>query len=211
MLVCGCDNSFGPARPSARALAHHFDSLMVQAESLHTDNGDERALILWNLEVAPALNATPVAVTVTTASGPKTWQGFSWKSTDAFVSIYDSTFTIAAYADAAVTQGLFAQAIYFDGYLTVTLDVVTGDTVAVSDSYRSGEEVQVRSTGGSCTVIQGLSYPFSAYMGDCESATFEGSLSLTLPITSGPLADFQTITIAPQQFNGVWVRGPGRS
>ena len=207
LVAEGCDSSTGPGHPSAQAIARHFDSLMVQAESLHTNNGDARAATLWRLELAPALGARPVDVTVTTSSGTKQWQGFMWKSTAGGLQLPgDTLLTLAVYSDDNVTNAIFAQT-DFGSYQPITLfGALAADTVPLS-AYESGATLETVSLGGGCEDEGGLSYPFSRFIvSGCQAGTFQGGVSFTSPITSGPLADYQTVTIAPRQFNGVWVK-----
>ncbi len=205
LAVVGCDSSTGPVHLTASDIARHFDSLMVQAESLHTNSGDARAATLWRLELAPALGAEPVDVTVTTTTGPKQWQGFMWKSTaDGFQFPGDSLLSLVVYSDYAVTSAIFAQT-DFGPEVTSLFGVLAADTVPASD-YESGATLETVSLGGGCGSTYGLSYPFSEFTSDCQAGTFKGGVSFTLPITTGPLADYQTVTIATQQFNGVWVK-----
>lgn len=209
LFVAGCDSSTAPSHVSARAIARHFDSLMVQAESLNTNSGDARAEVLWRLELAPAFGARPIDVTVTTASGPKRWQGFMWKATNwriAFPS--DSILAIVAYSDNNVTSAVFAEMGFGQGLTDTEVGVLTGDTLPAS-SYSNGPtatSLGTLSSAGRCIAADGLSAAFDSLPVTCTSATFEGSVSYSLALSSGPLADFRTIRIAPQQFEGVWLK-----
>jgi hypothetical protein len=163
--------------------------------------------VLFLLEVAPALGANPVEVPVTTYSGPKTWHGFMWKASGTqLVGIADSVLTIALYGDDAVSSAVYGQLWYFSGGGgTPNVGAIASDTTPIGGLY-SGVDAATISTPGGCPPVGGLAIQWIEYAQNCSSGAFQGSLSLTLPVTTGPLADFQTFTVAPQRFSGVWVK-----
>jgi hypothetical protein len=199
-----CGDSTAPHTVTPAQLARHLDSLSVAAAAASNTG---RLVFLGQAEGPPANGVAPVAVTVTTRSGPHAWKGFvsKYSGSKPFGPTIDSLYFLFAYSDYAMTDFLVAQVTYFHSpYGPLSQIWLLSDTTWAFGG--SGTfSMETRSAGAACTpTLSGLrNYGLVAQYTVCDLASFSGALSWTLPGTSGETADFATVTIKRQEFNGI--------
>jgi hypothetical protein len=198
-----CSDSTSP-KPSLdpAQLAAHFDSLYVAAQASADPDSIYRSYDLSALEIAPALGARPLDVTVTTGKGVEVWRGFM------LVVVFqragfpdDSSFTLLAYRDADAHTRLLVN-YDRDGH-------VYGGYVSSNDSPdfgATGSGTAARTAlGKTCEAPSpSLAAPDPAYYGSlpCQLATFKASVSLETP--DEPYIDpaIRTISFTSTTFKG---------
>lgn len=212
VLTSACSDSTGPNTQDAAHLAAHFDSLYVTAAALghQGSNGySARATILTLVEVAPAFGATPTTVTVNTATGTEHWKGFELEDvTTNGGTPNDTTYFVIAYREAEAHTVLFA--FYGAGGSVQEAGIVANDTLTIGASQESGA-TSLASVGSACTApSSSLVNPLLATLGPlpCNSASFNTSLSLTIPSTPNVDAALTGLSFTATTFNGVRVVEP---
>jgi hypothetical protein len=206
-ILTACGDSTAPHPVTPAQLARHLDSLSRAADT--TEGSGGRYIFLSQAEVAPANGASPVPVTVRTKSGAQTWQGFVMKFADtlAFTTGYDSIYILFAYRDYAMNTYLVAQTTYFHGDGALAQIWVISDTsfASAGGQYGSGTNTFAMSALSSpCSLISGLKnydWPDDG----CNLATFTAGVLWNLPNVGGETADFATVTIAPQAYDGIFM------
>jgi hypothetical protein len=201
VMLGGCGSSTAPSPTlTAAQVARHIDSLAAVADPA-------RRNLLSAVELLPAYGATPVSVYVTTGPRTEKWQGFVMEieSRDPAIVYPDSTFTLLAYSDYALTNVLAAQ-------IHIASDYQGSETEAelLADSvllYAGSGSLTAYTRGGgsSCTFVHGLTYVYPFLDASCELATFTAGLTWTFPQLPGVSSDLLTITIQPQSFHGIIV------
>lgn len=206
IVTASCSDSTSP-KPllDPPQLAAHFDSLYVSALASGTDGGSQRADDLSLLEIAPALGAKPVDVTVTTGRGVEEWRGFMLE--EIFVRAgfpNDSSFLMLAYRDADAHTRLLAN-YDRDGHFS-------GGYVSSNDSPdfgAGGSGITTRTAlGTTCdSPSPSLTDPEIAYFGSlaCTRATFNTSVTLQTPDVPDIDPAFQTLSFPSTTFSGVRV------
>ena len=192
LSACG-SSATGPHAPSPAQIVRHIDSLMIA-----THNGSRFELLFVALD-GPAEGVAPIAVSVTTASGPQRWQGYILKYAGSVASA-DSNFDLIAYSDYALTNVLWVEKRYFSAQNVTTAANLLADSTTLFTQGSGTMTASTVSTGGSCQVASGLDDPSVLPPGTCNLATFTGSLTWSFPGASAP---FQTISIATQTFAGL--------
>jgi hypothetical protein len=205
LALAACSSSTGPHRVTPAQLALHMDSLAVAAGSQPHFVDAFRLAFFGQAEAAPANGALPVEFTVTTRSGPQTWQGFviRYSGHKVFGAQYDSVFFLFAYRDYTMKDVIVGQTTYFSGEGPFPQIWFLSDTTA--DAGGSGTlSMQTKSSGTTCPpVVTGLKDYWAGNATTCNQATFLAALSWTLPSAAGETADFATVSITSHQFNGV--------
>jgi hypothetical protein len=197
ITLAACADSTTPHGVSPAQLARHFDSLSVTADSGQF-GGAVRSQILGAVELAPALGASPVSVTVTTPSGTSAWQGFLYEFGPGSIMgdpPNDTGFSVVAYSDYNLTHVIWANVFYEGNQVYQGVDMVAGDTVVQGGG--SGTITAARTTmGGPCVVATGYQNPFAHFGANCSLATFQGSVDWDVLLVGH-------VSIALQPFNGV--------
>jgi hypothetical protein len=182
-----CGHSDGPTAPNAPQLTAHFDSLYVAAILAGTHGDSLRSLVITYLEVATAEGATPVPVTVTTASGAEKWQALSFEIADTSGDSLASTIAATiAYSDENVTNAVFAEVTTGAGARDYA-EMVASDTIYAASTKATALET-VTNGGSGCPSPSGYSNPIFSVVDTlyhCNFATFESSLNATFPSTPG--------------------------
>lgn len=188
LLIAGCDST-SPHGVTPAQLARHIDSLSAKT-------GQFGSVILNYLELPPALGASPVPVTVSTTSGSHAWEGFMFKT---YLPGVDSSYSFVAYSDYALTNVIAAELMFINGQVVPSAQLVSGDTLSLGGG--SGTITgTLTSTEGACVRATGL-HEIAIVTRTCQLATFSGSITWTW--LSSPGVEYQSISVAPQSFNGV--------
>jgi hypothetical protein len=203
-IGAGCGG--GPTAPktqSAQQMAAHFDSLYVAAILAGTHGDSLRSLVITYLEIATAVGATPVPVTVTTGSGPQKWQALSFQLADTSGDSLATTLTTTiAYSDDNVTNAVFAEVT--TGYNPHNYaEMVAADTVYASTT--NATALETVTNGGACRSPSGYSNPTFAAVDTlyhCNLATFQSSLKATFPSTPGIDPSLLQISFSSLTSNG---------
>lgn len=209
--ACGSDSTGPGDGGSPPSLARHFDSLYVQAKAQSTSDTmfHFRSVALSDLELPSAFGATPMNITVTTASGTETWKGFVFEEvlTNSGAPA-DSGRLVLAYRDADA-HTLIVTAFLANGS-SAGATLVSNDTVVVQANANAGS-VTLLSTGAACpTAPSGLTNPViaTANQATCLSASFSATLTLGFPATAGVDAALTHIAFPATTFAGVRFQDP---
>lgn len=203
-IIAACDST-GPSRLTAPTAARDLDSLVISAESLivagHGVYGS-RVTMAGFAEIPASWGVSPSEVTVTTATGSRTWYA-------TVIELVDSS------ADGVVTDSQAIVMLYSDVHLSTSVrgiapnaDVAltTADTVQPS---LTSTGVTIAETGvtGSCRRVGGLHSAFAMEYGPanrtCRPADFTVTLHFTAAVTSGVDSALASVTITPQPVRGV--------
>ena len=212
--ACASDSTGPLDGGTPPSLAAHFDSLYSQAKAQSATDAkfQFRSVALSDLELPAAFGATPTSVTVTTASGTETWQGFVFEEvlTNGGTPT-DSGRLVLAYRDADA-HTLIVTAFLADGS-SAGASLVTNDTVVVHANANAGS-VTLVSPGAACPAApSGLANPViaTANQATCLSATFNAALTLGFPATAGVDAALTHISFPATTFSGVRFQDPSAS
>lgn len=212
--ACGSDNTGPLDGETPPSLAAHFDSLYSQAKAQSTTDTmfALRSVALSDLELPAAFGATPTSITVTTASGTETWQGFVFEEVRTNGGTpTDSGRFVLAYRDADAHTLIVT--LFLANGSTAGASLVTNDTVVVHANANAGS-VTLVSTGAACPAApSGLVNPViaTASQATCLSATFSATLTLGFPATAGVDAALTQISFPATTFSGVRFQDPSAS
>lgn len=204
VFAMACSDSTGPnGSLDPSQLAAHFDSLYVAALASGTESDVARASDLAFLEVAPAMGAAPVDVTVTTDRATEFWRGFMLEViyTNAGVPS-DSTYLLMAYRDADAHTMLFADyngdGSFADG------SVFTDTTLDVGARLGTGSITRTALGSACATPSSSLVNPVVAHYESlpCNRSTYLASATMEMP--NAPVLDlpFQSLSVSATTFNG---------
>jgi hypothetical protein len=202
-FTSACSDSTGPSDAQLAAqLAMHFDSLYVSATDAGTAADSNRSLPLTYLELAAAFGANASSVTVTTANGTEHWKGFELEDVETSGSGLD-VFLLVAYRESAAHTMLFAS-FNADGSFQ-SGGMFANDTLAFADSVGTGSTSRT-SVGDSCvTPSASLANPLVAQVASgysCSKATFNTSLSYSMPSVPSVDPALRSISFSSTSFNG---------
>jgi hypothetical protein len=202
----GCGNSKSATAPSARTDAEHFDSLYVAAMLAGTHGDSLRGTVLTYLELAAAEGATPVPVTVTTASGTEQWQALSFEIADTSGSPAANTIaTTVVYSDENVTDAVFGE-VTTGSDPHAFAEMVASDTIYVAST--AATALATVTSHGACPSPSGYQNPIFTTVAQtyhCTLATFVASLNATFPATPGVDSSLTKISFSSLTSNGVRV------
>ena len=199
-----CSDSTSP-KPSLdpAALAAHFDSLYVAALASGTESGGARASDLAFLEIAPAMGAKPVDVTVTTDRATEFWRGFMVEVIYMNAGApFDSTYLLMAYRDADAHTMLFAD--YSGDGSFADGGVFTDTTLDIAARLGTGSTTRTPLGSACATPSSSLSNPVVAHYASlpCNRSTYLASVTMEMP--NAPVLDlpFQSLSVSATAFNG---------
>jgi hypothetical protein len=202
-----CSDSTGVTPLTAAQVAAHFDSIAVVAAARADTNGSygTRAFLASLIELPAALGATPATVSVTTANSSESWKAYEILDVTGPGSTPDSSYILLLFRDADAHTAIIAD--YDSAGSLQDAGLVTGDTILVNPDDASGS-TSVSSIGSACTNISSsLANPLlsSFTESSCNAATFQSSLDLANPATTGLDAVLSSVSFSNVHVNGVRV------
>ena len=160
------------------------------------------------LEIPAALGALPSTVTVTTASGTEHWKGYEFVELSRPGAPLDSEFVFLAYREAAAHTVI---AVFFDSTGAGHAGgVITNDTLSVSPNTANGTTHLV-SLGATCgTPSASLVNPdfHTAFFSSCSLATFQTTLAMSFPTTTGVDPALTSLSFPATMINGLRIVDP---
>jgi hypothetical protein len=215
IAACNSSHNLGPTEPIWLALAFHFDPIYTNLTSSSTNATVDSTIahfVAQGGEITPGFGGVASPVTVTTAGGTQTWEGFTYEEADTGAG-GDSSFTTLVYSNPAMAEAILAQTNYnASGNAGGTATVILNLAAYAADSAYTGAASTVSTkTVGSCSLLSGLAASSDTLVArlssfTCQPATFTVSFSAGFPASAnaGPLS---TVSVASTTFTGVRLFG----
>jgi hypothetical protein len=199
--IAACDSSTTAPPPTPAASAAFFDSIYTASQAKGTYRDSIYAdFIAEEFELPPAYGAQQATFEVTTTGGNQRWRGFAYGASN---GTWDTSFTIAAFSDAKLTNIILIGISTGPGGGAA---LYTGNfTAGFPDSTIAGSWASSMSVGAPCALQAGLrAAPLLSPLSTgttCHNATFTLSSKATFLPVAG-VGALQVWSISGVTFNG---------
>jgi hypothetical protein len=213
IAACSSSGSTGPAPVTPAQVAEKFDSVYSSLLAAGTETDSELAVfVAWYSEAAPAWGASQANLTVTTGSGAQTWHGVAYSALDGGA---DTVYFLTLYPNLNLQQMIFVGLEYSNGLNSELIyGTNNGFTSYAMDSTFTATSAQTLSTGGACSLQNGLAADstISALWpgASCVGAQLEFTVSVAFAAAAN-FGSMSTVSISNATFSGAQITSSGPS